>query len=147
MPIKRHKALQPLSRGHHHGLILAQLIKNDAPEYKGLPTTAEGKKDYTLSFYESELKQHFFDEENILFLLAANRDNQTDETIEEIMIEHKEIIELVKKIASSSQPEDLLDELGRKLESHIRKEERELFPAIEKILTEKELSELKTKLK
>lgn len=46
----------------------------------------------------------------------------------------------------TDQLENVLDELGWLLEKHIRKEERELFPAIEVILTEEELSELKTKL-
>jgi len=40
-----------------------------------------------------------------------------------------------------------LDELGYLLESHIRKEERELFTSIQKILTEEELIQLGKKLK
>ena len=59
MPIKRHKALQPLSRDHHQGLILAQILKKGAPQYKGMPSTIEGKKEYAIAFSESELKQHF----------------------------------------------------------------------------------------
>ena len=51
------------------------------------------------------------------------------------------------KFRKTNDLENVLDELGWLLEKHIRKEERELFPAIEKILTEGELSELKTKLK
>ena len=39
-----------------------------------------------------------------------------------------------------------LDELGNLLESHIRKEERSLFPEIEKILSEEELELLAVKL-
>jgi hemerythrin-like domain-containing protein len=35
--------------------------------------------------------------------------------------------------------EDVLDELGKLLEKHIRKEERELFIEIEKILSDDEL--------
>jgi len=43
--IKRDKALHILSHDHHHGLILAQLIKKGSPQYKNLPNTTEGKKD------------------------------------------------------------------------------------------------------
>jgi iron-sulfur cluster repair protein YtfE (RIC family) len=147
MPIKRHKALQPLSRDHHQGLILAQLIKRNAPEYKGLPTSIEGKKEHTISFFENELKKHFMDEENILFAYSANKNDELDTLIEEILIEHREINHLVDKILSSSQPENLLDELGHKLESHIRKEEREVFVKIEEALSENELLEINSKLK
>jgi iron-sulfur cluster repair protein YtfE (RIC family) len=146
MPIKRHEALQPLSRDHHQGLILAQLIKRNAPEYKGLPKTTNGKKEYTISFFENELKQHFLDEEKILFPTASNKNNELDKLIEELLIEHREINNLIEKIASSLQPENLLDELGRKLEVHIRKEEREVFVKIEEALSEKELIELGSKL-
>lgn len=147
MPIKRHIALQPLSRDHHRGLILAQLIKKGAPEYKGLPTTPSGKKEYTISFFEKELKQHFLDEENILFTTAGGRNSETDKAIDAILTEHREIHNLVSRIGKSSDYENLLDELGKKLEVHIRKEERELFPQIEELLSEKELSELEKKFK
>jgi hypothetical protein len=36
--MKRHEALIPLSRDHHGTLILARLLRSDAPPYKGLPT-------------------------------------------------------------------------------------------------------------
>ena len=59
MPIKRHKTLTPLSREHHSGLILAQLIKKGAPDYKNLPKTTTEKVKYTIDFYKSELIEHF----------------------------------------------------------------------------------------
>ena len=57
--MKRHPALHTLSHDHHQGLILAQQLKKGAPQYKGMPSTLVGKKDYTLSFYNDELVQHF----------------------------------------------------------------------------------------
>jgi hemerythrin-like domain-containing protein len=53
---------------------------------------------------------------------------------------------LINTLENSDNLESTMDELGWLLEQHIRKEERELFPAIEEILTEGQLSELKTKL-
>ena len=147
MPVKRHTALQPLSRDHHHGLILAQLIKKGAPAYKGLPTAIKEKKDYVVSFYNSELKKHFKKEEEILFPLAKNRTTEIDGLIDEIVGEHRKIEKLVNEVQKITDFENILDKLGWLLEKHIRKEERELFPAIEENLTEGELSELKTKLK
>ena len=146
MPIKRHKALQPLSKDHHQGLILAQILKKGAPQYKGMPTTIEGKKEYAIAFFESELKQHFMTEQNVLFAYAVNKNEELDTLIEELFIEHREINYLFAKILSSSQPDNLLDELGRKLELHIRKEEREVFAKIEAALSEDELQELGSKV-
>jgi hemerythrin-like domain-containing protein len=54
---------------------------------------------------------------------------------------------LINTLENTNNPESTMDEFGWLLEQHIRKEERELFPAIEKILTEGQLSELKIKLK
>lgn len=147
MPIKRHNALQPLSRNHHHGLILAQLIKKGAPVYKGLPTILKDKKDYLLSFYNSELRKHFKKEEEILFPLAKDKSPEVDIILNEIVVEHRIIEKLVNEIQKTTDLENVLDKLGWLLEKHIRKEERILFAAIEESLTEGELSELKTKLK
>lgn len=147
MPIKRNKVLQPLSRDHHQGLILAQILKKGAPEYKGLPTTIKGKKEYTISFYNSELIKHFKKEEEILFPFASGKNKELDEQINDIINDHQEISVIVEQVKNLKSVEETLDKLGRLLEEHIRKEERKFFPAIEKILTEGELSELETKLK
>ena len=128
--IKRDKALHILSHDHHHGLILAQLIKKGSPQYKNLPNTTEGKKDYSINFYNDELVKHFEDEENILFPVVNGKDDEIDSLIEEIITEHKKIKQLVNQLESNEDVENTLDELGNILESHIRKEERNLFMKI-----------------
>jgi len=145
--MKRHPALHPLSHDHHQGLIIAQQLKKGAPQYKGMPSTLEEKKNYTVSFYNNELKSHFKEEEEILFPLAKNRTPELDIMINEIVDEHRKMEKLVNEIEKTTDLKNVLDSLGWLLEKHIRKEERKLFPAIEEILTEEELSELKTKLK
>ncbi|MBT8380346.1 MAG: hemerythrin domain-containing protein [Ignavibacteria bacterium] len=146
MPIKRHEALQPLSRDHHHGLILAQQLKKRAPQYKGMPATIEEKKNYTVSFYNSDLKEHFWKEEEILFPMVKNRDTAVDALINEILEEHRKIEKIILKFKAVNDFENKLDELGWLLEKHIRKEERSLFGEIENLLTNDELEELKIKL-
>lgn len=145
--MKRHPALHPLSHDHHQGLILAQQLKKGAPQYKGMPATLEEKKNYSISFYKNDLKKHFKDEEKILFPLVKSKNKDVDKMIMEIISEHRKMETLIKDLEVTNQIENVLDELGCLLEKHIRKEERELFPAIEESLTESELSELKTKLK
>ncbi len=147
VPIKRHKALHILSHDHHHGLILAQLIKKGSPQYKNLPFTTEGKRDYAVQFYNTELIRHFEEEEKVLYPLVKSRDKEIDSLFEEIITEHRKIKKLITRLESDEDVDDTMDELGYLLESHIRKEERELFTAIQKILTEEELIQLEKKLK
>lgn len=143
--MKRHIALQPLTRDHHQGLILAQMIKKDAPQYRGMPADTEGKTEYTLNFYKTNLSKHFKDEEEILFPFVKGKDKALDSLIDEIISEHGKIESLVDLLKTKNSPEELLDKLGYLLESHIRKEERNLFVEIEKILSEDELKILITK--
>jgi len=144
--MKRHKSLYPLSHDHHQGLILAQIIKKNAPKYKNLPDTLDGKVEYTINFYNIELVKHFRQEEEILFPAAKGKDKRIDSLIDEIISEHRKIESLVESLKTKNNYKEILNELGNLLESHIRKEERNLFPEIEKILTEEELELLAAKL-
>jgi len=137
--MKRYKSLYSFSHDHHHGLILAQLIKKNAPKYKDLPNTIDGKVEYTIYFYNTELVKHFRQEEEILFPPAKGKDESLEKLIKEIVSEHKRIKSLVDSLKTSNECEEVLDELGNLLESHIRKEERKLFPGIENVLTDIEL--------
>jgi hemerythrin-like domain-containing protein len=145
--MKRHTALYSLSHDHHQGLILAQQIKKGAPQYKGMPSTVEGKRDYTIQFYNSELKRHFANEEEILFPAVKNKNAELDRKIAEIISEHRKMETLIGNLEKTDRFENVLDELGHLLEKHIRKEERELFVRIEEVLNEKELESLSTILK
>lgn len=144
--MKRHKALQSLSQEHHHGLLLAQLIKAGSPEYKGLPSTTVDKKLYTIKFFEENLIPHFKKEEEVLFPLTRKKNSNVENLVTELIKQHKEIDLLINKLKDSSQPEDELDELGKLLEAHIRKEERELFQMIQEILSKTELIKLESDL-
>ena len=131
--MKRHKSIIPLSQDHHHGLMLAQLIKKGAPEYKGLPTDLIGKVNHVKESWEKELKLHFKNEEKILFPFVKGKNEEIDKLIEEVLEEHKIIKSLVKKLDIASDAESILDQLGNTLEQHIRKEERNLFVKIQTV--------------
>lgn len=140
--MKRHKSLYSLSHDHHQGLILAQQLKKGAPQYKGIPSTLEAKKEYTLEFYKSELVKHFKDEEEILFPVVIKKDEKVDKLIAEIVSEHRKMESLVNDLKKTEHFETVLDELGSLLEKHIRKEERKLFPKIQALFSEKELTHI-----
>lgn len=144
--MKRHPSLYTLSHDHHQGLILAQQLKKGAPQYKGMPTTLEGKKEYTLTFYKTELVKHFDDEEKILFPSSSGKSVGIDGLISEIISEHRQIETLIDKLNKNSDIENTMNELGWLLEKHIRKEERVLFVEIENVLSAIELNSISEKI-
>ena len=133
--MKRHPALIPLSREHHGALILARLLQKDAPVYKGLPTDIQGKAEYAYKFYQEELVKHFEDEERVLKLVTGVESN-LDLMIKTIYREHQELHELFQSIDNHPDLINHLDQIGKTLETHIRKEERELFPLIQETCNE-----------
>ena len=145
--MKRHPALYTLSHDHHQGLILAQQLKKGAPQYKGMPATIEGKKEFAISFYNTELVRHFEDEEKILFPSSSGRTEEIDRMISEIISEHRRMERLINALENTDNLESTMDELGWLLEKHIRKEERELFVEIEKKLSDSELNSISDKIK
>jgi len=128
--MKRHPALAHLSREHHGALILAKLLQNDAPAYKGLPADTEGKAVYASKFYKEELVKHFEAEEKALALVTGI-DEGLDALVQTIFNEHRELKSLFESINNNPSLQSQLDTLGKTLEIHIRKEERELFPLIQ----------------
>ena len=139
--MKRHASLAILSRQHHAALILCQLLKSGAPEYKGLPTDTVGKMVYASQFYTTDLMPHFEAEEKVFATvkgLAAN----LDELLNEIVPEHSLLRAKFSAIHGHADLGPYLDELGKTLEQHIRKEERQLFPLIEETAGEKRMKDI-----
>ncbi|MCU7490854.1 MAG: hemerythrin domain-containing protein [Bacteroidota bacterium] len=144
----RSKSLVPLSHDHHHALKLAQMLKKDAPRLESVPESPQEKARRALEFYESDLVVHFAAEEKVLYPFVKGKDTILDGLFKEIMEEHKKIRHLVESLLQDETGlEEKLDTLGRFLEGHIRKEERELFPRIQEVFSEDELNELNGKIK
>ena len=139
--MKRHEALAPLSRQHHAALILAQLLKKDAPAYKGLPTDVEGKLIYAVNFYTNDLIPHFSKEEAILEKVK-HIDQAIAKLTMEILTEHAELTTRFLSLQTATDKETAMDELGHLLQTHIRKEERILFPLIQEQCNEAMLAQL-----
>ena len=131
--MKRHSLLSPLSRQHHGGLILSQLLKRDAPGYKLLPADTEGKILYAIRFYNSDLLPHFEIEEKV-FETLTGIDNSLDKIMKELVEDHVELRKYFTHIVGLEDAVSYLDTIGHLLEKHIRKEDRELFPMIESLV-------------
>ena len=139
--MKRHEALAPLSREHHSTLMLAQLLKKNAPVYKGLPTNAKDKAEYALQQFEAIIKNNFQQEE---IILEKAKDCHADikSLSEEIIKEHRQLTALFNSLSTAAEPEDVMDELATVLQNHIRKEERILFPLLQEHCPEELLQQI-----
>lgn len=140
--MKRHEVLVPLSREHHDALILAQLLKKDAPNYKGLPTDHLGKIEYTIQLFNTKLKHHFAVEDKLLAVAKHYNESIAQLTLE-IKNEHEQLTKMILGLTTSKQLAIDLDVLGNYLEQHVRKEERVLFPLIQEHCDEVTLQQLK----
>ncbi|MFA0961941.1 hemerythrin domain-containing protein [Roseivirga sp. BDSF3-8] len=141
--MKRHSSLIPISREHHKVLLCAQLLKADVPSYEGMPADPAGKIDYFLSFYSEVLEAHMDKEEKLLFPFVSEKASALQRLIRELTTDHEEIRRLSKNLDSASEMiAEHLDELGRLLEKHVRREERQLFQRIQELLSEGQLLEL-----
>lgn len=139
--IHRHESLKPLSRHHMIGLHMALKLKRAGTEESRL--TIEEIKQETNDFWTPNGQQHFREEEEILLPAYAQYAQVNQPEIIEMLLEHVKIRSQMKQLLSSQKVSvDAMHELGALLESHIRKEERVIFPMIEKALPEEKLHEL-----
>lgn len=141
-PIKRHPSLIKLSQDHQKGLLLALVLNKETPQYRGMPATTEDKLKLLQEQFQFELKPHFDKEENILFPAVTGRFERIDELIDELIGEHDKLQELIAAAIPGPGLYDALDEIGRTLEAHIRKEERVFFQLVQEHFSEEELLEI-----
>jgi len=129
--MKRHEALVQLSRDHHFGLLLCWKLKEGLKK----DISVERMSKYIVLFYEQNLKPHFAEEEETIFLILGN----SHPLIEEAISQHRE---LEKMISDGFETPEQIQTFRDLLELHIRTEERQIFPEIENTATEEELQNL-----
>jgi iron-sulfur cluster repair protein YtfE (RIC family) len=139
--MKRDEALAPLSRDHHGSLILAQLLKKDAPVYRELPTEPWDKAKYAQQQFEEHIKNHFHKEEEMLDRVKGCHQEVTI-LAEEIRNEHQQLAALFSSLTNSTDLVNTLDKLAVTLQDHIRKEERVLFPLLQQYCSAEQLQEI-----
>jgi len=127
-PLKRHKALQPLSREHHHGLLLSWKIRSGFSKN----VTPERMRIYTDWFFENHLIPHFELEEKYVFPILGN----DHENVKSALADHRRLKRL---FTESDDDTKTLSKIEEELEQHIRFEERILFPEIQNVATEAQL--------
>lgn len=132
-PLKRHQALQPLSREHHQGLLLCWKIRMGMS--KGIEPARI--KRYANWFYEHHLMPHFEMEEQHIFPILG----EAHELVKKAIAEHRRLGRLFKK---ETDLEKTLNRIEEELQQHIRFEERVLFTEIQKIASESSLKKIES---
>jgi|SRR5690554_1248130 len=136
--MKRHEALNPLSHHHHHALKISLQLKRAGTDESDL-SYKELMRDL-IEFWNVDGENHFRDEEEVLFPIYLQYSASDEDLVKEALFQHAKIRSLVHKLRNTTEAQyDVMNELGKLLDEHVRLEERELFPIIEKTVPEKYL--------
>ncbi len=127
---RRHDSLIPLSRQHQHALALAVIIRRRFGIERGETNWREKQAAKIQKAWQAELKGHFEVEEGLLFP-EMERYLGKLRLADELRRDHLSLRGLVKLLETCS-GYALLDGFAALLETHIHKEERELFAEFEK---------------
>lgn len=126
--MKRSPALQPLSREHHTALTLAKACARavDSCNEELIGKTCQR----VIQAFTVELEPHFQIEERTLLPLLQNAEHGQLE--QRTLDDHQRL----RTLLSGLQQNDIaaLDSFGELLSAHVRFEERELFPELERFL-------------
>ena len=107
------------------------------------PGTAAEAREGFLAFFAGDGRRHFRIEEELLLPAYARHCSATEADVVRVLTDHVELRRAGGDLEANAEPRlDDLHRLGERLESHIRHEERVLFPRIEEALTDAELARL-----
>jgi hemerythrin-like domain-containing protein len=138
----RDKNLVPLSRQHQHALALCVRLDRaiQAGEIDPEPWQAE-----IAQIFELEIAIHFAAEEKELFPAAA-KFSELHPVVQELIGEHAQLRDLFARAQSGDLDRVALSSFATTLAQHIRKEERQLFESMQKVMSPVELEAIGTAL-
>lgn len=126
--MRRHTALQPLSREHHHGLALCRKIRQGFEQ----EVAHERIKQYADWFWLNHLVVHFEVEEKYVFPILGNE----HKAVKRALAEHRRLKRLFNETKEVAKSLILIEE---ELADHIRFEERVLFNEIQSFASPEQL--------
>jgi hemerythrin-like domain-containing protein len=126
--MKRDPGLAELSRDHHQALFRAMRMK------RATASDLDEVREDVLAFWRDHGARHFQIEEEVLLPAFAASGDPEDEAVVRVLVDHVWIRERMDRLAENELDPAGLNELGERLEHHVRHEERVLFPMIESAL-------------
>ena len=142
---RRHDSLLPLSHDHHHALAQARRLEAAA----SMTDVSERRRatDAFVNFYLGRLVRHFREEEELFFAPLVDNDETRDQVmkaVSEHLQMHALARTLMRQLVDSEADPDTLKTLSKLLTAHVRWEERDLLPLVEKSLSQEQLEEFAT---
>jgi hemerythrin-like domain-containing protein len=145
--MKRHPSLHPLSQHHHFALIQALEMRRAtvAPAEKR-SAAVQRQAEKFVRFWSKTGQTHFREEEEVLLpAYARNTRLDRDAEVMRVLADHAEIRAAVQDFeqhlaAKIPVEAEAMARLAKLLHDHVRLEENELFPRIEKALGEENLN-------
>ena len=148
--MKRHASLVPLSRDHHHGLVMAQRLilgrsTNPRADWPADPAQQAAR---LVEFFETDLRPHFEIEEAHVFPAAARDLDDGDSRTRALVAEHETMRRMVRDLVDdpTSRLRPRLTAFGELLEAHIHTEERILFEQMQAACDAQVLETLGTRI-
>ncbi len=138
----RDKNLVPLSRQHQHALALC--VRLDRALHAG-DVDLEAWQAEIQQIFDQEVSIHFAAEEKELFPASA-RFPQLRHLVKELRADHAVLRDFVARAATRNLDAAALQAFVEKLSAHIRKEERQLFEGVQKLMNARQLAALGAKL-
>lgn len=145
--MRRDPALTGLSHQHHHALFHAQRLRRVTAE--NLADTLEA----FAGFWRTEGLPHFAQEEQVLLPAFAAWGDARHALVARALTDHVELRQRAERLLAVPEEGETrgavaaAQELGERLATHVRMEERELFPLIEQTLPAGELEHLARRLR
>lgn len=136
----RDKSLVPLSHQHQHALALCVRIGKAFAEAGETPDVHPWEQEIVRQFDE-EISYHFQAEEQHLFPKAAQFE-ELMELVDELRIEHTLLRRNVERARARQFTVTDLQVFTASLSEHIRKEERQLFEALQNLLSGEQLASI-----
>ena len=126
--MKRLQALTPLSHDHHHALVEARRLRRAADR----DDDPSGAATAFARFFRASSVPHFREEEEALFPLIVDVE-EARVLLVQALLDHQHLHALVAALEAGRDVRATMRELGERLEAHVRLEERQLFPLIERV--------------
>ena len=133
-PLSRNEHIKKLSRKHHFSLLFCWKIR------QGLKMNVATERiwEYVQYFWKQHLQPHFREEEDIFFALVNDR------LVQRAINEHKYIKKQIEDLAnySGNNQRKSLAKIADMVYEHVRYEERDLLPYLERKLSKEQLENI-----
>lgn len=142
---RRHETLIPLTHDHHHALAQARRLRDVAATDD--ETQRRNMTNDFINFYFGRAVRHFHEEEELFFAPLVDHP-EAGELVVRAVQDHLRLHALVRtvkrQLSAGEADKEVLEQIATLLTEHVRFEEQELFPLVEKLVPQDQLEDLAT---